>query len=67
MEKYTCISGFCPLQNDDTTIEVRCMRYSVTGAPAYATIIQNMCILRPDCPYGKNCPIENQNLLWDDL
>lgn len=67
MEKCTYISVFCPLQDNDVTIEVKCTRYSVTGAPAYATITQNMCKFRPDCPHGKNCPIENQTLLWDNL
>lgn len=67
MQKITFIDGFCPFQDDDVTIEVKCTRYAPTGAPAYARIDDNMCESKSNCPYAKNCPVEDQTLLWNAL
>lgn len=66
-EKIAFINGYCPLQDDDVTIRVRCSLYGAIGAPAYASVKENMCELYSDCPHEKNCPIENQTLLWNEL
>lgn len=67
MKKHAYISGLCPFLDEDVTIEVLCNRYQVIGAPAYATITENNCYHLSECPYQRNCPVTNQQLLWDDL
>lgn len=67
MGKIAYINGFCPFQEEDVTIRVKCMPYNVIGAPAYVKVLDNMCESSSNCPYGENCPVANQAILWDDL
>lgn len=67
MSKIARISGFCPFQDDDVTIKVKCSRYGAIGAPAYASVKENMCECKSNSPDAENCPVADQTLLWNEL
>lgn len=70
MNKTASISGFCPYFNEEVTIRAAFICYDPIGAIPGATPERNLCQYSLECgrsPDPNDCPIFNQDFLWNEL